>query len=51
MPALLPLWEAPSQQALADHNDDELQQIRPAGGYGSLGQDDFRRVADGPTLG
>jgi hypothetical protein len=51
MPALLTLWEAPSQEALADHNDDKLQPVRQAGGYCSLDQDGFRRVADGLTLG
>ena len=48
---MLTLWEAPSQEALADHNDDRLQQIRQAGGYCSLDQDGFRRVADGLSLG
>jgi hypothetical protein len=51
MPTMLTLWEAPSQEALADHNDNKPQQIRQAGGYCSLDQDGFRRVADGLSLG
>ena len=51
MPAMLTLWEAPSQEALADHDDKRPQQIRQAGRYGSLDQDGFRRVADGLSLG
>jgi hypothetical protein len=43
------LWEAPSPEALADHNDDNLQQIRQAGGYFSPDQDDSRQVAAWPT--
>jgi hypothetical protein len=51
MPAMLTLWESPSQEALADHNDNKPQQVRQAGGYSSLDQDGFRRVADGLSLG
>jgi hypothetical protein len=51
MPAMLTLWESPSQEALADHNDNKPQQIRQAGGYSSLDQDGFRRVADRLSLG
>jgi hypothetical protein len=29
MPAMLTLWQAPSQEALADHNDNKSQPIRP----------------------
>jgi hypothetical protein len=46
---MLTLGEAPSQEALADHNDDKLQQTRPAGGHYSLDQDGSRRVAAWPT--
>jgi hypothetical protein len=49
MPAMRTLWEAPSQEALADHNDDKLQQTRQAGGHYLLDQDGFRRVAAWPT--
>ena len=48
---MLTLWEAPSQEALADHDDEKPQQIRQAGGYCSLDKDDFRRVADRLSLG
>ena len=48
---MLTLWEAPSQEALADHNDDKLRQIRQTGGHRSLDQDGSRRVADGLTPG
>ena len=51
MPAILTLWEAPSQEALADHDDNQPPQIRQAGGYCSADQDGFRRVADGLSLG
>jgi hypothetical protein len=50
MPAMLTLWEAPSQVAVAGHNDDKPQQPRQVGGYCSLDQDGFRRVADGLSL-
>jgi hypothetical protein len=49
MPAMLTLWEAPSPEAPADHNDDKPQQDRQAVDYCSLDQDDFRRVAAWPT--
>jgi hypothetical protein len=45
MPAMRTLWEAPSQEALADHNDDKLQPIHQAVGHCSLDQDGFRRLA------
>jgi hypothetical protein len=48
---MLPLWEAPTQEALADHNKNKPQPIRQAGGYRSRDQDGFRRVADGLSLG
>jgi hypothetical protein len=48
---MLTLWEAPSQEALADHDDDNPQQIRQAPGFFSPDQDGFRRVADGLPLG
>jgi hypothetical protein len=48
---MLTLWEAPSQEARADHNDDKLPQTSQAVGHCSLDQDGFRRVADGLTLG
>jgi hypothetical protein len=48
---MLALREAPSQEALADHNDNQPQQIRQAGGYCSLDPDGLRRVADGLLLG
>jgi hypothetical protein len=51
MPAMLTLWEAPSQEALADHNDNKPPQIRQAGGYCPPHQDGFRQVADGLSLG
>jgi hypothetical protein len=41
MPAMLTLWEAPSQEVLADHDDHRPQQIRQAGGYRSSDQDGF----------
>jgi hypothetical protein len=51
MPAMLTLWEAPTQEALADHNDDKPPPIRQAGGFCSPDQDSSRRVADGLSLG
>ena len=51
MPAMLTLWEAPSQDAPPDHDDDKPQPIRQAGGYCSPDQDGFRRVSDGLSLG
>jgi hypothetical protein len=51
MPAMLTLWEAPSQEALADHDDNKPQQIRRAGGYCPPDQDSFERVADRLSLG
>ena len=50
MPAMLTLWEAPTQETLADHNDNKPQQIRRADGYCWLSQDGIRRVADGLSL-
>ena len=51
MPAMLTLWEAPTQAAVAAHNDNQPPPIRQAGGYRSPDQDGFRRVADGLPLG
>jgi len=48
---MLTLWEAPTQEALADHNDNKPQQIRQASGYCSPDQDGFGRLADGFSLG
>ena len=48
---MLTLWEAPSQEAPADYDDDKRQPIRQAGGYCPPDQDGFRRVADGLSLG
>jgi hypothetical protein len=48
---MLTLWEAPSQDAPPDHDDDQPQQIRQARGFYSLDGDGFRRVADGLPLG
>jgi hypothetical protein len=51
MPAMITPWEAPSQEARADHNDNKPPPIREAGDYCSPDQDGFRRVADGFSLG
>ena len=48
---MLTLWQAPSQEALADHSYNQLQQIRQAGGYCPPDRDGFGRVADGLSLG
>ena len=48
---MLTLWEAPSQDAPPDHDDNQPQQIRQAHGYCLLNQDGSRRVADGLSLG
>ena len=48
---MLTLWEAATQEALADRIDNKPQQIRPAGGCCSPDQDGFRRVADRLSLG
>jgi hypothetical protein len=51
MPAMLTLWEAPTQEALADHDDNQPPPISQAGGYCSPDQDGFERVADRLSLG
>jgi hypothetical protein len=48
---MLTLWDAATQEALADRIDNKPQQIRQAGGCCSPDQDGFRRVADRPPLG
>jgi hypothetical protein len=40
MPALLTLWEAPTQEALTDHGDNKPPPFPQAGGYCSPNQDD-----------
>jgi hypothetical protein len=51
MPAMVTLWEAPTQEAPADYNDNKPQPIRQAGGYCPPDQNGFRRVADRLSLG
>ena len=48
---MLTLWQAPTQESLADHNDDKPQQICQADGSCSPDQDGSRRVAGRPSLG
>ena len=48
---MLTLWEAATQEALADRIDNKPQPIRQAAGYCSPDQDGFRRVADRLSLG